>query len=51
MIGLSLKINQGRWIKMTNLESKIVVAEERIKELQLLIEHWRKQNEINTRSN
>ena len=51
MIGLSLKINQGRWIKMTNLERKIAVAEERIKELQLLIEHWRKQDETNTRSN
>ena len=51
MIGLSLKINQGRWIKMTNLENKIEIAEERIKELQLLIEHWRKQDETNTRSN
>ena len=51
MIGLSLKINQGRWIKMTNLENKIALAEERIKELQLLIEHWRKQDETNTRSN
>jgi len=36
---------------MTNLESKIAIAEERIKELQLLIEHWRKQNEIDTGSN
>ena len=35
---------------MTNLESKIAIAEERIKELELLIEHWRKQNEINTGS-
>ena len=51
MIGSSLKIDQEKWIKMTNLESKIVIAEDRIKELQLLIEHWKKQNEINTRSN
>ena len=51
MIGSSLKIDQERWIKMTNLETKIEIAEERIKELQLLIEHWRKQNETNTRSN
>ena len=51
MIGLSLKINQGRWIKMTNLENKIALAEDRIKELQLLIVHLRKQNETNTRSN
>ena len=36
---------------MTNLERNIAVAEERIKELQLLIEHWRKQNEINSKSN
>ena len=36
---------------MTNLENKIAIAEDRIKELQLLIEHWRKQNETNTRSN
>ena len=36
---------------MTNLESKIAIAEERIKELQLLIEHWRKQNEVDTGSN
>ena len=50
MIGSLLKINQERWIKMTNLESKIVIAEDRIKELQLLIEHWRKQNETNPRS-
>ena len=46
-----IKINQGRWIKMTNLENKIIIAEDRIKELQLLIEHWRKQNETNTKSN
>jgi hypothetical protein len=51
MIGSSLKIDQERWIKMTNLENKIEIAEERIKELQLLIEHWRKQNETNTKSN
>ena len=51
MIGLSSKINQGRWKKMTNLETKIEIAEDRIKELQLLIEHWRKQDETNTRSN
>ena len=51
MIGSSLKIDQERWIKMTNLENKIEIAEERIKELQLLIEHWRKQNEINSKSN
>ena len=30
---------------------KIIIAEDRIKELQLLIEHWRKQNETNTKSN
>ena len=51
MIGSSLKIDQERWIKMKNLENKIEIAEERIKELQLLIEHWRKQNETNTKSN
>ena len=51
MIGSSLKIDQERRIKMTNLETKIEIAEDRIKELQLLIEHWRKQNETNTRSN
>ena len=50
MIGSSLKIDQERWIKMTNLENKIIIAEDRIKELQLLIEHWRKQNESNTGS-
>ena len=36
---------------MTNLENKIAIAEDRIKELQLLIEHWRKQIETNSRSN
>ena len=29
----------------TNLDEKIKVAEERIKELQILIQAWRKQNE------
>jgi len=51
MIESLLKINQGRWISMTNLENKIALAEDRIKELQLLIEHWRKQNETDTKSN
>jgi len=32
-------------MKLTNLEEKIKVAEERIKELQTLIQAWRKQNE------
>jgi|TARA_B100000902_G_C26956655_1_gene738486 hypothetical protein len=32
-------------MKQTNLEEKIKVAEERIKELQILIQAWRKQNE------
>jgi len=30
---------------MTNLEEKIKVAEERIAELNLLIKHWRIQND------
>ena len=30
---------------MSNLEEKIAAAEARIKELKLLIEHWKKQNE------
>jgi len=30
-------------MKETSLDEKIRVAEERIKELQLLIEHWKKQ--------
>ncbi len=30
---------------MSNLEEKIEAAEARIKELKLLIEHWKKQNE------
>tara|TARA_R100001082_G_C4249108_1_gene110674 strand:- start:386 stop:487 length:102 start_codon:yes stop_codon:yes gene_type:complete len=32
-------------MKQTNIEEKIKVAEERIKELQILIQAWRKQNE------
>ena len=32
-------------------EEKIETAESRIKELQLLIEHWRKQIETNTKDN
>ena len=36
---------------MSNLREKIETAESRIKELQLLIEHWRKQIETNTGSN
>ena len=36
---------------MTKLKEKIETAESRIKELQLLIEHWRKQNETNSKSN
>ena len=36
---------------MTKLKEKIETAEARIKELQLLIEHWRKQDETNTKSN
>ena len=32
---------------MTPAEERIARAEERIKELQLLIEHWKKQNENN----
>ena len=32
-------------MKKTNLEEKIKIAEERIKELELLIEHWKKQND------
>ncbi len=36
---------------MSNLKAKIETAESRIKELQLLIEHWRKQIETNTGSN
>ncbi len=36
---------------MTHLEEKIETAESRIKELQLLIEHWKKQNETNSKDN
>ena len=36
---------------MTHLEEKIETAESRIKELQLLIDHWRKQIETNTKDN
>jgi len=36
---------------MTKLKEKIETAEARIKELQLLIEHWRKQDETNSESN
>ena len=36
---------------MSHLEEKISAAEVRIKELQLLIEHWRKQNEDNPKDN
>jgi|TARA_Y100000768_G_scaffold357760_1_gene313064 hypothetical protein len=32
-------------MKKTNLDEKILIAEERIKELNVLIEAWRKQNE------
>jgi|TARA_X000001036_G_scaffold76207_1_gene67711 hypothetical protein len=32
-------------MKKTNLDEKIQIAEERIKELNVLIEAWRKQNE------
>jgi hypothetical protein len=32
---------------MSDTDERIVRAEERIKELQLLIEHWRKQHENN----
>ena len=31
-------------MKKTNLEEKIKIAESLIKELELLIEHWKKQN-------
>ena len=36
---------------MSRLDEKIATAEARIKELQLLIEHWKKQNENNTKNN
>ena len=35
----------------SNLDGKIAIAEDRIKELKLLIEHWRKQNENNPKDN
>ena len=35
----------------SNLDGKIALAEARIKELEMLIEHWRKQNENNTKDN
>ena len=35
----------------SNLDGKIATAEARIKELILLIEHWRKQNENNSKDN
>jgi len=36
---------------MTHLEEKIETAETRIRELQMLIEHWKKQNENNPKDN
>ena len=36
---------------MTQINEKIAAAESRIKELQLLIEHWKKQNENYTKDN
>ena len=36
---------------MNNLDEKIASAESRIKELELLIEHWKKQNENNKTDN
>ena len=36
---------------MTQINEKIAAAEARIKELHLLIEHWKKQNENNTKDN
>ena len=35
---------------MTNLEEKIRNAEERISELNTLIHHWRKQNDVKRES-
>ncbi len=35
---------------MTNLEEKIKIAEERISELNTLIYHWRKQNDLKRES-
>ncbi len=36
---------------MSHLDEKIATAESRIKELKLLIEHWKKQNENNKTDN
>ena len=36
---------------MAQIDEKIATAEARIKELQHLIEHWKKQNENNTKDN
>ena len=36
---------------MSHLKEKIATAESRIKELEMLIEHWKKQNETNTKDN
>ena len=36
---------------MSQIDEKIKTAEDRIKELQMLIEHWKKQNENNTKDN
>ena len=36
---------------MTQTDEKIAIAEARIKELEMLIEQWRKQNENNTKDN
>ena len=36
---------------MSQIDEKIKTAEDRIKELQMLIEHWKTQNENNTKDN
>jgi len=36
---------------MSQIDERIATAEARIKELQLLIQHWRKQNENNPKDN
>jgi len=36
---------------MSQIDERIATAEARIKELQLLIQHWRKQNEDNSKNN
>ena len=36
---------------MTQTDERIATAEARIKELQLLIQHWRKHNEDNSKNN